>query len=1409
MPTQLIQDTFLNTYKDDYKDSDNYYKILFNNARSLQQRELNQLQSIIGNDIATGSQGIGYKNGMPGVGGKVTVNNGTDFIRLTDVSNTTLTTGTTAADIIGIVFTEADTGVKLRVDKVETRIDASNVAVLYVTYINANNATGTTTGIKATAGKVLTGTDGTELQSISNADTVTGKATLATVNSGKFYLDGHFVHSDEQKLTLSRYSNDFTGNIGFKVTEEVITTNDDENLFDNSGATLNTASPGADRHKITLTFIAKANINAGDYYVALAEVDKGKIVHEVNASSGTSPLGQSLAGLVRTNSGDFQERVQLIDFETHPTVDSSYNLTINAGNAYIDGEPYVQKGVRRVPFKKPRTATTENNLVVPISYGNFVVATNYKSKTITDKISTYDTITLKDAITFGSNTLGTARIRGVVPFGNSGKYKVYIFDVKMIAGKDFGQTKSMGVSTSDYFDVQQDNGVAELKDTQNSNLLFQLPYDRPKTLTDVIVTSNRIFAATTPGDSAGVVISNSVISGDSFVDTSQWVINVDSDGSTPTGTFGGTASSTLVTLTDSAEIDAALAISGYAQKTGTAASKTLTSTTATITPATRDGVANTVLLGKADIYAVTEIKDGSSGGADISDRYVIDKGQRDNFYDVGKLLLKGGATAPSGNVYVAFQYFAHGAGDFFSVNSYDLGAVPYESIPSHRLTNGDTIQLRDVLDFRPRMNDAGTGFSGTGSKIPPLPRNGDNLTLDEEYYLGHAGVVFLHKNNYAGAYIGEASRNPVTPTTANTREHLKIATFQINPYMLDDEDMSIQYMDNRGYKMTDIAAMDRRLGELEEVVAMNALEIATSTIDVLDSSGVNRLKSGITADNFQNHAFSDTTLPAYKAAIDPARNELRPEFVARPIELLFSADSSDNITLVGDKVMLSYTQTEWKTQPVASRSVAVNPFPVERIVGDIEMSPASDIWHETETSGIKVLTDVGFLLDTSNTKSFGNWNFDWSGVNAEELANYKAGHQIAEKNVLGGTYSNETTAANGSITTNTYRKNETQSHYISSITSVYEPTGEIIRNRQVKDYMRSRYVSFKATGLKPNTEYFAFLDGISMADWVTTSTGTGAFVRMASLARTSPYLQVDNELYTATGIPEGATANKRTDANGSISGYLLIPHTASLKILSGTKTFTLQDTSGFVQTGADKTYTSVATFDFVSDGVLTEVVTEMRETRVVQVKSTTTELDATLIDTKIRDYIPDGLVSCFMPHTPIIMADGITRKPISEIVVGDQVLSRDGNANTVKEIETPMLGKRLVYGWGGKEPFVSEEHPMMTTKGWGAFNPTTLFEGEFHTFTEVVKEELKDVVEIKTGTELVTQIGNEVISDLVPESMPEDTVIYNLLLDGDNTFYANNVLVHNKSEPSWGYSTNDGSWGFGHDHTMDIGPNDI
>ena len=49
MATNLTSTTFLSEYNDDYRDSDHYHRILFNNGRALQARELTQLQTIIQN----------------------------------------------------------------------------------------------------------------------------------------------------------------------------------------------------------------------------------------------------------------------------------------------------------------------------------------------------------------------------------------------------------------------------------------------------------------------------------------------------------------------------------------------------------------------------------------------------------------------------------------------------------------------------------------------------------------------------------------------------------------------------------------------------------------------------------------------------------------------------------------------------------------------------------------------------------------------------------------------------------------------------------------------------------------------------------------------------------------------------------------------------------------------------------------------------------------------------------------------------------------------------------------------------------------------------------------------------------------------------------------------------------------
>ena len=51
MTTNLTTTTFNTTYKDDFRDSDNYHRILFNSGKALQARELTQLQTIIQKEV--------------------------------------------------------------------------------------------------------------------------------------------------------------------------------------------------------------------------------------------------------------------------------------------------------------------------------------------------------------------------------------------------------------------------------------------------------------------------------------------------------------------------------------------------------------------------------------------------------------------------------------------------------------------------------------------------------------------------------------------------------------------------------------------------------------------------------------------------------------------------------------------------------------------------------------------------------------------------------------------------------------------------------------------------------------------------------------------------------------------------------------------------------------------------------------------------------------------------------------------------------------------------------------------------------------------------------------------------------------------------------------------------------------
>ena len=89
------------------------------------------------------------------------------------------------------------------------------------------------------------------------------------------------------------------------------------------------------------------------------------------------------------------------------------------------------------------------------------------------------------------------------------------------------------------------------------------------------------------------------------------------------------------------------------------------------------------------------------------------------------------------------SYFEHGAGNFFSVDSYS--GFDYGSIPTYTSdVTGEKFELRDCLDFRPRVDNASTinagdgqdrQYSGTGASAIELTKFNSDITADLEFYL--------------------------------------------------------------------------------------------------------------------------------------------------------------------------------------------------------------------------------------------------------------------------------------------------------------------------------------------------------------------------------------------------------------------------------------------------------------------------------------------------------------------------------------------------------------------------------------------------------------------------------------------------------------------------------------------------
>jgi len=148
--------------------------------------------------------------------------------------------------------------------------------------------------------------------------------------------------------------------------------------------------------------------------------------------------------------------------------------------------------------------------------------------------------------------------------------------------------------------------------------------------------------------------------------------------------------------------------------------------------------------------------------------------------------------------------------------------------------------------------------------------------------------------------------------------------------------------------------------------------------------------------------------------------------------------------------------------------------------------------------------------------------------------------------------------------------------------------------------------------------------------------------------------------------------------------------------------------------------------------------------------------------------------SCFIAGTKVTMSDG-TFKNIENIVVGDKVKGHKED-NTVIKLDPTLLADRKLYSFNDNEHyFFTSEHPFMTEEGWKSIKPEKTKERDGVELYEQLKGELK------IGDKLVTDNGSVEIKDIKSKEISNPEMpLYNFNVSNDNSYIADNYVVHNK-----------------------------
>ncbi len=357
----MPQNTNLNAspYFEDFDPQKNFYKVLFRPGYAVQARELTTLQSALQTQLESFGRNV-FKQGDLVVPGEVGFNTKLNYVKLSSVSEVAV------SDEAGnVTYQKYDISqlVGLKVRGVSSSVVASVIATeyssdtesdtLYVNYLDSGASgdeerfrQGETLEVIGGVNSPLlvVGTDGVSLPtsiSVTNPDTgietfidspALGFASAIKVEEGIYFVNGYFVRNAEQLLVVEKYNDTPSAKIGFKISESLVTPEEDASLYDNARGFSNFSAPGAHRLKIDLELVKYGYYELTDKnFIQLLLVKSGVIQKQVKAND-YSLVESVIAKKTFDESGDYVVNGMGV------SLDESLNDGIGNGGGFIDSK---------------------------------------------------------------------------------------------------------------------------------------------------------------------------------------------------------------------------------------------------------------------------------------------------------------------------------------------------------------------------------------------------------------------------------------------------------------------------------------------------------------------------------------------------------------------------------------------------------------------------------------------------------------------------------------------------------------------------------------------------------------------------------------------------------------------------------------------------------------------------------------------------------------------------------------------------------------------------------------------------------------------------------------------------------------------------------------------------------------